>query len=343
MRRQDVPPDLRGRRDHDRFLVAISAVFGGVQRARGLFRPKLPMVRPVSRDLALVVREVRTVADDVVALTLGAVDDAPLPSWQPGCHLDVRLPSGRRRQYSLCGDPADRRAYRIATRLIPDGGGGSAEIHGLRPGDRLTVQGPRNAFPFLARERYLFLAGGIGITPILPMVKAAAGTDWRLVYTGRTRAAMPFLDELPADRVTIRTDDADGPPNAADWLRHVAPGTAIYCCGPAPMLAAVRAASAAHELHYERFAPPPVVDGKPFTVELARSGLTVEVPATRSALAAVQDHLPDVPYSCRQGFCGTCRVTVLSGEVDRRTGDALDGTMLICVSRAADCHLRLDL
>ncbi|HEU5032889.1 MAG TPA: PDR/VanB family oxidoreductase [Spirillospora sp.] len=342
-----IPPDLRGRRERDPFWVAVNAAFNGIQRFRSLRAPAPPAVRPVDRTLRLTVQEVRREADDVVSLRLGAAGGRVLPAWQPGGHLDVLLPSGRRRQYSLCGDPADRRAYRIAVRRLPDGGGGSVEMHELREGDEVAVQGPRNAFPFLAHDRYVFLAGGIGITPILPMVTAADrfGADWRLVYTGRTRASLPFLDELPAGRVTVRTDDEHGVPSAADLLGDVPDGTAVYCCGPAPMIDAVRTSVGLNAtLHYERFAPPPIVGGKPFEVELRRTGRTLTVPADRSALDVVRDVLPDVAYSCRQGFCGTCRTAVLAGDVDDRApSDQGDDSMLVCVSRATGGRITLDL
>ncbi|RFU40911.1 oxidoreductase [Actinomadura logoneensis] len=346
------PPDLYGRRDRDRFWIAVNAVFTGMHRVRSLRPPVLPPVREVDRSTTLVVQAVRKAAEDVVALTLAAPDGAVLPAWHPGCHLDLRLPSGRRRQYSLCGDPADRRTYRIAVRRIPDGGGGSVEIHDtVSEGDLLTVQGPRNAFPLVPRDRYLFIAGGIGITPILPMVHAAhrAGADWRLVLSGRSRATLPFLDELaelPADRVTLRTDDVDGPPTCASLLEDATPGTAVHVCGPAPMIDGVRAACPpGATLHYERFAPAPVTGGRPFEIELARSGRVLEVPGDRSALDVVREERPDVAYSCRQGFCGTCKVRVLGGDVDQRapSDPPGDDTMLICVSRATQGRLTLDL
>ncbi|MFD0691215.1 PDR/VanB family oxidoreductase [Actinomadura fibrosa] len=343
-----IPPDLRGRRRRDPFWVAVNAVYNGVQRVRGLREPVLPDVRPVDRTLRLTVVGVRPEAEDVVSVRFGAVDGRLLPRWQPGCHLDVTLPSGRRRQYSLCGDPADRRTYRIAVRRLPGGDGGSVEVHTLRPGAVVTSQGPRNAFPFLASERYLFVAGGIGITPILPMVKAAdrAGADWRLLYTGRTRASLPFLDELPAGLVTVRTDDEHGLPSGTDLVGDVGDGTAVYCCGPAPMIESVRASvPEGAALHFERFAPPPVIGGEPFEIELRRSGRTVAVPADRSALDAIRDVLPGVAYSCRQGFCGTCRTAVLAGEADLCSpADRDAGSMLICVSRAsAGGRITLDL
>lgn len=352
-----IPPDLRGRRARDPFWVAVNTVFNGIQRVRSLRAPHLPAVRPVDRTLALVVREARREAGDVVSLVLGAPDGRALPAWQPGCHLDVLLPSGRRRQYSLCGDPRDRREYRIAVRRLPAGGGGSVEMHeAYREGSAITVQGPRNAFPFLARDRYLFVAGGIGITPVLPMVRAAerAGADWRFVYAGRDRASMPFLDEvgaLPADRVTVRADDErGGAPRADELLAGAAPGAAVYCCGPAPMIDGVRAAFGDGDgrgatLHYERFAPAPIADGRPFEVELGRGGPVLPVPADRSALDVIRERRPDVAYSCRQGFCGTCRTGVLAGDVDQRAApDAgADGSMLVCVSRARGGRITLDL
>ncbi|GAA2418104.1 PDR/VanB family oxidoreductase [Actinomadura vinacea] len=348
-----IPPDLRGRRGRDRFWVTVDAVLKGVQRVRMMREPVVPSVRPVDRSLRLIVLEVRREVEDVVSLRLGAPDGGVLPRWQPGCHLDVLLPSGRRRQYSLCGDPADRRAYRIAVRRLPGGGGGSVEIHeALVEGMTITAAGPRNAFPFLARDRYLFLAGGIGITPILPMVQAAhlLGADWRLVYTGRTSGSLPFLDELaglPAERIAVRADDERGMPDGAGLLRGARPGTAVYCCGPAPMIDAVRAAfvpDGTSSLHFERFAPPPVTGGRPFEVELRRSGLTLRVPADRTALDVIRDALPDVAYSCRQGFCGTCRTGLLAGTADQRAQADPDGdAMLICVSRATGGRLTLDL
>ncbi|WP_019633048.1 PDR/VanB family oxidoreductase [Actinomadura atramentaria] len=351
--RGDIPPSLFGKRPRDPFWVAANAFFNGLERVRSLRAPVVRDARPVDRSLRLTVRAVRREAADVVSLRLAAPDDRPLPAWQPGSHLDVLLPSGRRRQYSLCGDPADRRAYRIAVRRLPAGAGGSLEIHdAVAEGDSLSVQGPRNAFPFLARERYVFVAGGIGITPVLPMVRAAhrAGADWRLVYAGRSRASLPFLDELrefPADRVRVRADDEDGVPSGADLLASAAPGTAVYCCGPAPMIDAVRAAfdpSGGSTLHFERFAPAPVTDGKPFEVELARTGRTLRVPADRSALDVIREQIPTAAYSCRQGFCGTCRVGLLAGDADERAvSDAADDGFLICVSRASGGRLTLDL
>lgn len=320
-----VPRDLRGRDRPDRVMRLLATLAGGYRvLGRGAGREPAP----VDRTLRLVVADRAVVADGVVAVRLSARDGRPLPPWQPGCHLDVELAGGLRRQYSLTGDPADRRSYRIAARLL---GRGSAAVHGLAAGDPVAVRGPRNAFPFVPRPHLLFVAGGIGITPIAPMVRAAArlGVDWHLIYTGRTRAGMPFLDTLgPRARVTVHADDEHGPPT--DLLARAAPGAAVYACGPPPMLDAVRAAfpgSAATALHTERFSPAPVVGGRPFRLVLARSGAVLDVPADRTALDAVREVRPDVAWSCRQGFCGTCRI----------------GEHLICTARPAGDRLVLDL
>lgn len=305
--------------------------------------------RRVDRSLRLVVTEVRREAEDVVSLRFAAADGGPLPGWHPGAHLDLDLPSGRRRQYSLCGDPADPATYRIAVRRIEHGDGGSREIHeALVPGTEVRAHGPRNAFAYAPGGACLFIAGGIGITPILPMVRAAAaaGVDWRLVHTGRSRASLPFLDETAAldggsGRVTVRTDDTDGVPTAELLLAGAGPGDSVYFCGPPPLITAVRdafPATGAGGLHFERFAAAPVVDGTPFELQLGPDGPVLPVPADRSALSVLVERRPATGYSCRQGFCGTCRLPVLAGEVAHAGSAAArrtDANMLVCVSRAA--------
>nr|WP_232111232.1 PDR/VanB family oxidoreductase [Nocardia wallacei] len=313
--------------------------------------PLLSRPNPLRRsgfDTELVVSAVERRATDVVSLVLRSPDGSPLPTWRPGAHLDVFLPSGRQRQYSLCGDPADRFRYRIAVRLIP-GGGGSREVHeALKTGDRVRIRGPRNAFALVDAPSYLFIAGGIGITAILPMVKAAKSRG-RLVYTGRSRATMPFLDELPG--ADVRPDDECGPPDVAALIGLAKPGAAVYVCGPPPMLVAAQRCmfelNPTGSLHTERFSAPPIVDGKEFAVRLARSGKTIHVGADETALTAIRRELPDIGYSCRQGYCGTCEVRVLGGTVDHRDHILTDqdrrDRMLVCVSRAADDELVVDL
>lgn len=349
-----IPADLYGRRKRDRMYTAlygVGALFGGMASAS---RWTPARISPVRRTTTAVVVDRELVAPDVVALTLADPQGGLLPSWTPGAHIDVRLPSGRRRQYSLCGSPGRRTDYRIAVRRIADGGGGSIEMHdAVAVGDKLEFEGPRNAFYLVTDEReVLFLIGGIGVTPILPMIRAAQqyGIDWRAVYAGRSREYMPLLDEVAAvapERVTVWADDERGRiPTATDLLAGAGPVTAVYVCGPTAMLEAVRAARDEHAdapLHYERFGPPPVVDGAPFELELARSHRVLAVPANRSALDVMLDHDPATAYSCQQGFCGTCKVKVLAGQVDRR-GSAAEGDdeMLVCVSRANSGRVKID-
>ncbi|MGE2814633.1 PDR/VanB family oxidoreductase [Mycobacterium heidelbergense] len=348
------PADLYGRRDRDR----LGAVLWGIRTVIGGFasvsRWEPSRVKPVRRSQAAVVTKRELAAPDVVALTLADPDGGLLPSWTPGGHIDVQLPSGRRRQYSLCGPPGRRTDYRIAVRRIADGGGGSIEMHDAYDvGDTLVFEGPRNAFYLGTAEReVLFVIGGIGVTPILPMLQVAQqrGIDWRAVYAGSSREYMPFLDEVVAvapERVTVWADDEHGGvAGVDDLLAGAGPTTAVYVCGPSGMLEAVRVARNEHAdapLHYERFSPPPVVDGVPFELQLARSNRVLRVPANRSALDVMLDHDPTTAYSCQQGFCGTCKVKVLAGQVDHRGRTAVgDDEMVVCVSRAKGDRLVID-
>ncbi|GAA4922356.1 PDR/VanB family oxidoreductase [Streptomyces coeruleoprunus] len=291
-------------------------------------------------------------AEGVVQLRL---EGTGLPAWSPGSHLDLVLPSGLVRQYSLCGDPADSGTYTIATRVLEDGRGGSLEVREqLHEGTEVEIRGPRNRFPLVDAPAYVFVAGGIGITPVLPMVRAAhaAGADWRLLYCGRDRASMPFLDELEklgadGDRVTVVAEDEDGRPGLA-FLGSVAERTEVYCCGPDGLMEAVAGAlPEGRAPRLERFSAGAPAGGGAFEVELRRSGVTVQVAADRSVLAAVREELPHVSYSCEQGFCGTCQQRVLEGEIDHRdellTDDERHDSMLICVSRCRGERLVLDL
>jgi ferredoxin-NADP reductase len=282
------------------------------------------------------VNERLSVADDVVAVELRHPEGRELPPWSPGAHVDVVLSPALTRQYSLCGDPGDRSAWRIAVRREPAGRGGSEHVH-----DRLT-------------PRYLFIAGGIGITPILPML-AAAGAPWELHYAGRTAASMPFVSQLIAghgSRVTLYPEDERGRIDLDPLIGGLDPETLIYCCGPSGMLEAVEKCCArwpGRQLRVERFTPADRDTGTEFEVELARTGRTLLVPADRSLLDVVEDAGVSVLSSCREGTCGTCETTVLSGAVDHRdsllTADerAANDTIFLCVSRAADRRLVLDL
>jgi len=348
------PADLYGRRDRDRLgavLWGIRLLFEGFASAS---RWEPSRVRPVRRTQSAVVTKRELVAPDVVALTLADPDGELLPSWTPGGHIDVQLPSGRCRQYSLCGPPGRRTDYRIAIRRMADGGGGSIEMHdAFDVGDTLLFEGPRNAFYLgTAEHDVLFVIGGIGVTPILSMIRLAQqrGINWRAIYVGRSREYMPLLDEVVSvvpGRVTVWADDEHGRlATVDDLLAGAGPTTAVYVCGPTGMLEAVRIARDEHAdapLHYERFSPPPVVDGIRFELELARSGRVLSVPANRSALDVMLDRDPTTAYSCQQGFCGTCKVKVLAGQVDHRGRTVVgDDEMLVCVSRAKGERVVID-
>jgi ferredoxin-NADP reductase len=300
------------------------------------------------------------VAEDVITLQLAAPSGGRLRDWTPGSHVDLLLPNGLTRQYSLCGDRRDPGTYRVGVLREPAGHGGSAFVHDeLAVGDVVGVAGPRNNFPLVPSEQYLFVAGGIGITPLLPMIAQAEllGADWRLLYGGRRRASMAFLDDLAAygDRVQIVPQDEYGLLDLPAFLGQPRPGIRIYSCGPAPLLAAMERACAdwpPHTLRTERFVADETgapVRTTPFEVELARTGGTVTVTPDMTIVDALGHVGVEVLTSCRRGVCGTCETTVLEGRPDHRDAlldaderDAAD-CMYVCVSRAISDRLVLDL
>jgi ferredoxin-NADP reductase len=295
-----------------------------------------------------------------VVLELRAPDGRPLPRWEPGAHVDLLLPGGLSRQYSLCGDPADHHGWRLGILDEPGGRGGSRYVHEhLHPGTPVRARGPRNHFPLLPAPRYLFVAGGIGITPILPMLAAAqaAGAEWELVYGGRRRSSMAFLDELAGygHRVALRPQDETGLLDLDALLATPRADTLVYCCGPEPLLAAVEQRCASWpsgSLRVERFSARPPTEPvltRAFTVELARSGLKLVIPPDRSILDVAEEAGVGVLSSCSEGTCGTCETPVLDGEPDHRDSvltdeeRAADDCMMICVSRSRRPRLVLDL
>ncbi|WP_328352258.1 PDR/VanB family oxidoreductase [Streptomyces sp. NBC_00445] len=308
-------------------------------------------------EAELVVDRTESAADGVLALTLRHPLGEELPAWEPGAHIDVVLGPELERQYSLCGDPADRSAWRIAVLREPDGRGGSAYVHGqLGPGDKVRVRGPRNHFALAPTPRYRFIAGGIGITPILPMLAAAdaAGAEWTLLYGGRTRQSMAFTEELRryGDRVTVAPQDEAGLLDLSSVLDDLPEGTLVYCCGPGPLLDAVEERCPAGVLHVERFSPKEqqrTGDDEEFEVVLQQSGRTLTVPADASVLDTVRAAGVEVLFSCTEGTCGTCETDVVEGTPDHRDSVLTDEereageTMLICVSRCRGKRLVLDL
>jgi ferredoxin-NADP reductase len=297
----------------------------------------------------LIVRDRRDEADGVVSLTLAHPGGHDLPAWSPGAHVDVTVDDGVVRQYSLSSDPTDRTTWRLGVLREPTGRGGSEYVcTKLDVGDLVEVSTPRNHFELLPARRYLFVAGGIGITPILAMIAhaRATGAEWSLLYGGRTRSSMAFLDELAVhgDRVRVVPQDEQGLLPLAAVLADLGPDTLIYACGPEPMLSAVEA-TVPHPaaLHLERFTPKPTeVDGPDvaFRVEFAISGLTATVPAESTILAVAEELGLPVDFSCREGTCGSCETPILGGRAQHRDSvldeaeRAENTCLMICVSRA---------
>lgn len=311
--------------------------------------------------LALTLARKELLADDVVRLTLAPPDGGKLPAWTPGAHIDLVLGEDLVRQYSLCGDADDTSVLQVAVLREAEGRGGSLFVHDtLSEGDTVLVRGPRNRFALIDSPRYLFLAGGIGITPVLPMIAEAErrGAEWRLVYGGRSRASMAFAAQLARahpQRVELVPQDEAGLIDLPSLLGTPQPDTAVYCCGPEPLLSAVEQWCAAWPqgaLHSERFVPGSHSEGataSAFTVELARAGRTVHVPSGSSLLDAVEAAGVPVLSSCREGTCGTCETGVLAGEPDHRDSllseeeRAAGDVMFPCVSRSRSRRLVLDL
>lgn len=302
--------------------------------------------------ISRVVREAR----GVVGLELRDPDGAMLPAFEAGAHVDLALGNGLLRQYSLCGSPAERDCYRLGVGLASDSRGGSRYIHEqLQAGARVDVSEPRQLFGLHAQaDSHLFIAGGIGITPILSMIHACAlrGEPWQLLYCARDRDAAAYLSELlpHGDRVCLHIDSEQGGRRCdleAYLAEHQAPGRHVYCCGPGALMDAVataceRAGIAAPRVHFERFtasAPAASEPGAAFKVRLARSGGCHEVPADKSVLDVLEAAGVAWPYSCREGLCRSCEAGVLSGEVEHRDyvlsdeERAANRSMMVCVSR----------
>lgn len=318
-----------------------------------------------TNDMLLRVRSVSYAADGVIVLEFVDPAGRELPPWEPGSHLEVVLPSGLIRHYSLCGPAQGSHAYQVAVLRVADGRGGSAELHdtGL-VGRELTVRGPRDRFPLVAgAPAYVLLAGGIGVTPLVPMARSLArtGRPFRFVYGARSKNAFAFADELRAiagPRLELVDEQVQGRPDIAGIVREARDGTAIYCCGPEGLIRVVEDAVAAERgrvaLHVERFTASgetaAVQQGdSPFDLVLQHSGKTITVPGNRTALEMVHELIPDHPYSCLEGQCGSCEVTVLEGEVDHRdevlsdAERAANTSMMLCVSRARSGRLVIEL
>jgi phthalate 4,5-dioxygenase reductase subunit len=312
--------------------------------------------------MALRVAHKREIAHGIFLFELTG-DDTALPPFTAGSHLLVRTPSGQERRYSLCNAPSETGRYVIAVKRDADGAGGSISMaDAVSIDDQLTVSLPQNYFPLSDEARsHLLIAGGIGITPILSMARhlVETGSDLRLIYCARSPSLAAFREKLSAapfaDRTLIHFDDGDPTKslNLAPLLAKRPDGAHVYCCGPRPLMQAVREGTKhwPHPaVHFEDFGSSKSTDRdgeRPFRVRLARSGRLLEVPPGVSILEALRRQGCDAPCSCESGTCGTCRTGLISGTADHRDF-VLDeseqaSSIMICVSRAVSDELVLDL
>lgn len=316
------------------------------------------MPQPIDR-LLLRLHRITWEAPGVLSLDFMAPDGGELPAFGPGAHVDIHLPDGQVRQYSLCGDPDDRTTYRVGVREVENGRVSRVIHYEMRPGALIEVGVPRNNFPLVPSPRYLFVAGGIGITPMLPMMQAAkrAGAQWTLLFCTRRVSEAPFLDEALAlgGEVSLHATEAGTRLDVTTRLAQAPADTVLYCCGPERLMTAVEEATRGWpegSVRFEWFTPksrPEDEVSDSFDVVCAQSGMTLSVPSNKTVLEVLTDAGFDVPRSCEQGVCGTCECRVLEGEIDHRDSILSAGereandVMMTCVSRAKGRRLVLDI
>ena len=303
----------------------------------------------------MVVHSATVIATDVMAIRLLPVGGGRVAWWDAGSHITLHLPDGRERQYSLCGDPTDRSGYEIAVLDTHGDGAASTWIHeNVTSGSVLTVSGPRNHFPLVPSKEYLFIAGGIGITPIRAMIESVpTGRPWSLIYLGKSRSAMAYVSELAQRhprRVTIHESEKSGRLDLTETLTSTTAD--VFCCGPESLMNDVERLVPSPNAHVERFSPVArEIEGgaKPFVVRLASTGVRVPVAADQTVVAALADAGVTVSSSCGRGVCGTCELRVLDGEpahLDSVMPDSIKDEMHVfypCVSRAKTPELVVDL
>jgi len=314
-------------------------------------------------DINLTVKSIHVEAEGVISIGLVASDGQALPAWTPGAHITVVVGSQLERQYSLCGDPGNADEWQIAVLKEPESRGGSTWIHDhLKVGDVLRAGLPSNQFPLDSASAYKFVAGGIGITPFLPMIQSLSrrGASWQLLYGGRHLRSMAFVEMLRryGKRVLVVPEDQHGLLDLKGWIGSPQPGEVIYCCGPERLLQAVEAHGEAWPegvLHIERFrARPGALEGSvdsnaPFEVVLAKSGRSCSVGPDETIIDALDKVGVHVPRSCGEGTCGTCLTTVLEGTPDHRDSflmgkkRAANNAICVCCSRSSSAKLVLDL
>ena len=302
------------------------------------------------------------VANGLRSFELVFSDGGELPQFTPGAHIKVQTPNGMLRKYSLCNAPDERHRYVITVKREVQGRGGSASMHeDLKVGDILPTSVPENAFQLVDNARsYLFIAGGIGITPMLSMIRSF-GNDlsapWKLIYLSRFAESTAFLSELGRAELkkNVRIHHSENNPGKEFdlWPALERPNTShVYCCGPRGLMEAVRDMTghwSPKNVHFESFdeGGRSLPDDKPFTVTLARTRQRFEVPVGSSILNTLREHGCNAASSCESGTCGTCRTGLLEGQADHRDmvlmPEEMDTQIMICVSRAKSAELVLDL
>jgi len=304
-------------------------------------------------------------AQDIVSIELRRRDGGQLPAFSAGSHIDIHLAGGLRRQYSLCNAPAQRHRYVVAVLREPASRGGSRAMHALRPGDAVTLSGPRNNFPLAGREAdfHLMLAGGIGVTPMMAMVAElkARKADFLLHYATRSRQKTAFLRRLRPlineGKVVMYHDEGD-PRRGLDIaarLADPAPGRHVYACGPQGFMEAVKASTTAwppHAVHLEYFTSVAMTreeeawDAVPFKVKISSTGKLIDVPANCSIVRALREHGVEVDTSCEDGYCGTCITRYLEGDPMHRdsvlSASERKTHVMICRARSKSAVLVLD-
>ena len=322
--------------------------------------PLTPMAAAATPSLALRISHTATIAQGIRSFELRRAGGADLPAFSAGAHISVRVPNGLVRKYSLCNDPSERDRYVIAVLREPGGRGGSNSlVNDAREGDEIQIAPPQNDFPLVASPAgYTFIAGGIGITPIMSMIRQIEGAGrgrFKLYYCTRAPELTAFRDELLAPelrgRVVIHHDGGD-PGRAFDfWPALEQPRGQVYCCGPRGLMQAVRDMTghwSASAVHFEAFNEPQkhTAEDRPFRVRLQRSGVAVDVPAGTTILEAIRTAGHQAPSSCESGTCGTCRTRLIAGEPDHRdlvlSESERGSNIMICVSRARSDELVLD-
>ena len=288
----------------------------------------------MAETLSLEVARIESETDHIKSIRLEREDGGPLPDFTPGAHVDLYLPNGLNRQYSLVNHPSETGHYLLGVLREKAGRGGSAWVHdALTEGMALQVGTPRNNFALVPAKRYLFVAGGIGVTPLLSMGAELHrnGAAFRLHYCTRSFEETAFLGRIAQqgwrDRATLIHDGGD-PSQGLDMRRLLAahePGTHLYCCGPSGLMQAVRDASAhwpVGTVHFEWFSTDPAVaddaEDKAFMVALKRSQREFAVPAEKSIAEVLAEHAIPVETLCTEGLCGTCITDVVEGEPDHR-------------------------